>query len=113
MVFLYRQGDEGNLHAAIHQLTVGLVGDDVDGVAVLGALALQQSSQTLQRLLGVHNAGGLLGELMMMPWVFLVMRFSTSSRWIWNALVSAGTTTSLPPLALTKGRYSGKKGRQP
>ena len=36
---------------------------------------------------------GLLGELMMMAWVRGVRRRSTWSRSIWNASVSAGTTT--------------------
>ena len=58
---LVQAGDEGHLHAAVHQLTVRLVSDDVDGMAVLGALALQQGGQTLQGLLGVHNAGGVVG----------------------------------------------------
>ena len=33
-------GNEGHLYAAVHQLPVGLVGDDIDGVAVLDTLAL-------------------------------------------------------------------------
>ena len=61
MVFLYRQGMKGDLHAAVNQLTVGLIGNDVDGMAVFLALALQQGSQTLQGLLGIHNAGGIIG----------------------------------------------------
>jgi len=38
------------------------------------------------------------------------MRCSTSSSCTWKALVSAGTTTILPPLAVMKGAYSGKNG---
>ena len=33
-------GNEGNLYAAVHQLPVGLIGNDIDGVAVLDTLAL-------------------------------------------------------------------------
>ena len=58
---LVQAGDEGDLHAAVDQLTVGLIGNDVDGMAVFLALALQQGSQTLQGLLGIHNAGGIIG----------------------------------------------------
>ena len=32
-------GDKGDLYTTVDQLTVGLIGDDVDGVAVLTALA--------------------------------------------------------------------------
>ena len=55
------RGDEGHLHAAVYQLPVRLVGDDVDGVAVLRPLALQQPGQALQGLPGIHHAGGIVG----------------------------------------------------
>ena len=46
----------------------------------------------------------------MTPWVLGVMQASRASKLIWNRAISGGTTTSLPPLASVKGRYSGKKG---
>ena len=54
-------GDEGGLRAVVAQLPVGLVRQDVDGVAVLLGLAGENLSQTFQRLLGVHHAGGVAG----------------------------------------------------
>ena len=56
-------GDKGHGDIAVHQLAVGLVGDNIDRVAVFGALALQQDGQTPQSLLGVHHTGGIVGGI--------------------------------------------------
>ncbi|CDB31138.1 unknown [Firmicutes bacterium CAG:137] len=53
---------------------------------------------------------GLLGEFTITAWVWGVMACSKAFRLTWKCSVSAGTTTRLPPAALAKGRYSGKKG---
>ena len=59
-VFIYA-GDEGHFHSVIDQFPIGLIGDDVYGMAVLCSLTLQQSGQGLQTLPGVYNAGGVVG----------------------------------------------------
>lgn len=49
------RGDEGNLHAVVNQLAVGLVGDDVDGVFVVLLLAFEEGGQLLQGLPGADH----------------------------------------------------------
>ena len=49
--------------AAVSQLPVGLIGDDVDGMAKLLCLFLQQGSQLFQGLHGIHHAGGIVGRI--------------------------------------------------
>ena len=51
---------ERHLHPAIDQLTVRLVGDDVDRVAVLGLLFAQQGRQRLKLRARDNDAGGVI-----------------------------------------------------
>ena len=54
-------GHIGHLDIAVYQLAVGLVGDNVDGVAVLCALLGEQLCQPLKGLAGEYGAGGVVG----------------------------------------------------
>ena len=54
-------GNEGHGDAAVDQLPVRFIGNDVDGMAVLGGTLLQQGAQGLQGGLGIHHAGGIVG----------------------------------------------------
>ena len=54
-------GDPGGDGIAVDQLPVGLIGDDVDGLAVLRTLAVQQCGQLLKGLGGVDGTGGIVG----------------------------------------------------
>ena len=56
-------GDPGGGDAAVDQLPVGLVGDDVDGLAELLALARQQLRELAQGLGGVDRTGGVIGGI--------------------------------------------------
>lgn len=51
-------GDERHLFAVVGQLAVGLVGDDVDAVAVFGRFFLQQLRQLRDAPAGEDDAGG-------------------------------------------------------
>ena len=56
-------GHPGGLHSGVDDLPVRLVGDEVDGVAVLLALPGEDAGQPLQGGAGVDRAGGVVGAV--------------------------------------------------
>ena len=55
-------GDPGHLHP-VGQLPVRLVGNDVNGVAVVHDLVGDHAAQLFQSLLGIDHAGGIVGRI--------------------------------------------------
>ena len=53
----------GNRDVGVDQLAIGLVGNEVDGVSVLGGLLPQKLAQSHDRLLGVDHAAGVVGRV--------------------------------------------------
>ena len=60
---IINSGDKRRGRAVEHQLAVRLVGNDVYGVAVLGALLGEELCHGFERLAGVDNAGGVIGRV--------------------------------------------------
>ena len=58
---LVNMGHPGHLKALEHDLPIGLVRDEIDGVTVLLTLGGEDSGELLQSLAGIDHAGGVVG----------------------------------------------------
>lgn len=73
-------GDPGDGETRKDDLTVGLIRDQVDGVAILPAFTGEDTGQLLQGLFGVDYTGGIIGLFTTTPLVWGVMTRSKAEK---------------------------------